>query len=69
MMNETKAMRSQILISSGEVLRATESAQKTTRLNLLDDIDATVDTLGRRARDFREMSSIISALVPSCINH
>jgi hypothetical protein len=60
---ETKnALFSEHCAAESALSRATHAAQETTRLDLLSDIDATIDALAVRARDFREKSEFFSEL-------
>jgi hypothetical protein len=47
---------------SADISRATRLARETTRLDLLADIDATVDMLAERSRGFRKASSVFSEI-------
>jgi hypothetical protein len=55
-------MRPQTFVPPGDLFRATRLAQETTRLDLLADIDATIDVLTERVRSFREIASVFSEL-------
>jgi hypothetical protein len=55
-------MDTHMLPFSADISRATHLARGTTRLDLLADIDATVDRLSVRARELRDMVTFFSRL-------
>ncbi|MDR1367244.1 MAG: hypothetical protein LBJ76_00810 [Candidatus Accumulibacter sp.] len=61
-------MKIRIFPSSGKFAHATELAWATTRLDLLADIDATVDALAQRAADFSDFSRVLSHLTTEISN-